>query len=134
MNAKYNAFVANGLSVENPNTAILPWISAAQASIASQLAAVNATNFAVNPSVTVSNDVAYVSGTAPVGGDRVDQWGSLADHVDTLTNWTITVPLHSGTNQFNVTAVELNGGPIAGYTGSTSVVYMGQFPRQWGRW
>jgi hypothetical protein len=43
--AKYNAFTANGLSVENPTANIEPWLSQAQSSIASQLAAVNATNF-----------------------------------------------------------------------------------------
>ena len=40
--AKYNAFTANGLSVENPRTSIEPWLAQAQSSIASQLAAVNA--------------------------------------------------------------------------------------------
>jgi hypothetical protein len=129
MKAKYNAFVANGLSVENPNSAILPWISAAQASIASQLAAVNATNFAVNPSVTISNDVAYVSGTAPVAAETVwingEAWPITWT---TLTDWTLTVPLHAGTNQFNVTAVNTNGAPIAGYAGSASVIYTGNVP------
>jgi hypothetical protein len=129
MNAKYNAFVANGLTVENPNTAILPWISAAQASIATQLAAINATNFAVNPSVTVSNDVAYITGTAPVVVETVwingEAWPITWT---TLTNWTITVPLRSGTNQFIVTAVDANSLPIAGYTGSASVIYNGTIP------
>jgi hypothetical protein len=129
MNAKYNAFVANGLNVENPNTAILPWISAAQASISSQLAAVNATNFAVNPAVTVSNDVAYVTGTAPVAVETVwingEAWPLTWT---TLTNWTITVPLHSGTNQFNITAVNTNYLAIAGYTGGASVVYNATIP------
>jgi hypothetical protein len=129
VNAKYNAFVANGLSVENPNTALLPWISAAQASIASQLAAVNATNFAVNPSVTVSNDVAYVSGTAPVAVETV--WINGVAYPltwTTLTTWTITVPLHSGTNQFNVMGVNTNYVPIAGYTGGASVIYNATVP------
>ena len=66
LDAKYNAFVANGFSVENPNTNIKSWLSQAQDSIASQLAAVNATGFVVNPSVTTSNNVAYVTGVAPV--------------------------------------------------------------------
>ncbi|MGA2867878.1 MAG: lamin tail domain-containing protein, partial [Verrucomicrobiota bacterium] len=57
--AKYNAFVDNGLSVEIPTAAtasggsypgIEAWLSQAQSSIASQLAAVNASSFAVNPS------------------------------------------------------------------------------------
>lgn len=60
--AKYNAFTKNGFSVENPTAAIEPWLSEAQSSIASQLAAVNTTNFSVSPNVTFSNDVAYVTG------------------------------------------------------------------------
>ncbi len=101
LDAKYNAFIANGLSVENPAANIEPWLSQAQSSIASQLAAVNATNFTVNPSVTVSNNVAYVTGTAPVNVDTV--WINGVAYPLTwtsLTNWTVTVPLTNGHKQF----------------------------------
>jgi hypothetical protein len=129
LNAKYNAFVANGLSVENPNTALLPWIASAQASISAQLSGVNATNFAVNPSVTVTNNVAYLSGTAPVAVETVwingEAWSVTWT---TLTNWTIAVPLHSGANQFNVAAVNANGQLIPGYSGNASVTYSGSVP------
>src|ERR1019366_2740955 len=64
--AKYNTFVANGLSVENPAANIEPWLVQAQSSIAAQLAAVNATGFSVKPTVAVSNNLAYVTGQAPV--------------------------------------------------------------------
>jgi hypothetical protein len=129
VNAKYNAFIANGLSVENPNTAILPWISEAQASIASQLAAVNATNFAVNPTVTVSNNVAYVTGTAPVAVETVWINGQAWPITwMTLTNWLLAVPLHAGTNQFNVSGISTNGMAIAGDAASLSVVYNGTIP------
>ena len=48
--AKYNAFTDNGLSVENPNAENLNrGLPQARSSIASQLAAVNATSFTVNP-------------------------------------------------------------------------------------
>ncbi len=45
LDAKYNVFTENGLSVENPGTNLKPWLSQAQTSIASQLAAVNAASF-----------------------------------------------------------------------------------------
>src|SRR5581483_10156899 len=64
--AKYTAFAKSGLSVENPSSSILPWMGTAATSINSQLAAVNATAFSVKPNVVVSNNVAYVSGGAPV--------------------------------------------------------------------
>ena len=71
IHSKYNTFVANGLSVENPDSALIPWIAAAQTSIASQLGAVNASNFSVNTNVDLSNNVAYVTGTAPISVDTV---------------------------------------------------------------
>jgi hypothetical protein len=126
MNAKYNAFVANGLNVENPNSAVLPWIAAARTSIASQLAAVNASAFSVNDAATVSNNLAYVSGVAPVEVDTV--WINGAAYPvtwTTLTNWVATVPLRAGTNLLNVTAVDKNGNLIAGDTGSVSAAYSG---------
>ena len=69
--AKYNTFAANGLTVENPKSNIEPWLSQARSSIASQLAAVNPVNFSVNSSVNVSNNVAYISGTAPVNAGEM---------------------------------------------------------------
>ncbi len=129
MNAKYQAFVANGLSVEDPKAAILPWISAAQTSIASQLAAVNATAFTVNPATPVSNNLAYVSGIAPVDAAAVWINGAAWPVTwTTLTNWMIVLPLHSGTNQLNVTAVDRSGHAITGDTGSVVVVYNGAVP------
>jgi len=121
VNAKYNAFVANGLSVENPNIALLPWIEQAQTSIASQLGAVNASAFSVNPTVVVSNDVAYITGVAPVNVETV--WINEAAWPitwTTLTNWITAVPLQSGTNLFTVTGVDVTGQPVPGAAGSAS--------------
>jgi hypothetical protein len=129
MNAKYRAFVANGLNVEDPNSAVLPWIAAAQASIASQLAAVNASAFSVNSTATVSNNLAYVSGVAPVNVETVwingEAWPVTWT---TLTNWTVAVPLLPGTNQLSVTAMDIKNQPIAGDTGSVTAVYNGTTP------
>src|SRR5208283_3744138 len=88
--AKFNAFTDNGLSVENPTANIESWISQAQSSIASQLAAVNASAFSVNPTVTVSNDVGYVSGVAPVAVATVWINGEAWPITWTsLTGWTL---------------------------------------------
>jgi hypothetical protein len=124
--AKYNAFVANGLTVEDPNTSMLPWIAAAGSSIASQLAAVDAANFAVNPSVTISNNIAYVTGQAPVNVDFI--WiNGMAYPLTwvTLTNWNVAFPLAYGTNYLNVVGVNRNGQPIAGDSGNVTAVYNG---------
>lgn len=126
VNAKYNTFVANGLSVENPNTALLPWISAAQAGIAAQLAAVNASSFSVNSTVGVTNNLATISGVAPVAVENLLINGeALPVTWTTLTNWLVRVPLQPGTNSLAVTAVDINGNPLAGDAGTNTVVFHG---------
>ena len=123
--AKHNAFVANGLSVEDPNASMLPWIASAGTSIAAHLAAVNTGSFSVT-SVMTNNNVAYVTGTAPVNVDSV--WINGVAYPltwTTLTNWTITLPLASGTNQLSVVGVDRNGQPITGDSNSVSVVCNG---------
>jgi CotH kinase protein/Lamin Tail Domain/Carbohydrate binding domain len=125
--AKYNAFIANGFSgVENPTANIEPWLSQAQSSIASQLAAVNATAFTVNPTVTMSNNVAYVTGGAPVNVDTV--WINGVAYPLTwtsLTGWSVAFPLANGTNNLSVTGIDHNGQPIAGDSGNINVIYNG---------
>jgi hypothetical protein len=128
-NAKYAAFVANGLNVEDPNTALLPWISQAQASIGQQLGAVDSGGFVVNPSVTVSNNMAYISGSAPVVVDTI--WINAEAYPVTwssLSGWTVAVPLQAGTNQLTVTAANLQGQAIPGGTANVSVTYNGTIP------
>ena len=98
--AKYNAFTQNGLSVENPAVSIEPWLSQAQSSIASQLAAVNATSFTVNSSVTTSNNVAYLTGQAPVNVANI--WINGATYPlnwTSLTTWSVALPLSNTTNK-----------------------------------
>lgn len=124
MDAKYNAFVASGLSPENPTTNIKPWLTSARISIASQLSAVNALSFTVNGTVAVTNNLAYITGVAPVNVDTI--WINGAAYPvkwTTLTNWVVTVPLKTGSNQFSVTGVDHNGQYIVGDTNSVSVVY-----------
>ena len=129
--AKYNAFTDNGLSVENPTARpSIPLAgSQAQSSIAAQLAAVNASSFAVNSTVTTSNNVAYVTGTAPVNVSTV--WINGAAYPltwTTLTTWVVTVPLVNGTNNLSVVGVDQNGQPMTGTSNSVSVVYNGTNP------
>ena len=116
VNAKYHAFVASGLTgVEDPNVNILPWLSQAQASIASQLAATNATQFAVNSTVAVSNDLAYVTGIAPVAVKTVLVNGAAYPITWTsVTGFRVSVPLAPGTNLLSVTGLDLKGQPNHG--------------------
>jgi len=134
LNAKYHAFVGNGLVVENPNSALLPWIASARLNIGSQLSQVDTANFTVNPAVLASNDVAFVSGTAPMAVGTI--WiNGVAWPITwtTLTNWTLAVPLHSGTNQLSITAMDPHGQAMPGYSGSASVLYNGTISSPVGR-
>ncbi|HXB60623.1 MAG TPA: lamin tail domain-containing protein [Candidatus Acidoferrales bacterium] len=126
---KYNVFTQNGFSVENPSANIEPWLSQAQSSIASQLAAINATSFTVNPIVTISNNIAYVTGTAPVNVDAIWINGNAYPLTWTsLINWTVAFPLTTGVNNLSVVGVDRNGQPIAGDNGNVSVNYSGTNP------
>ena len=129
LDAKYTAFVANNLNVEDPNTNLKSWLTQAHDSIASQLAAVNPNNFTVNPSVPVTNDVAYVSGTAPVLVKTI--WFNGAEWPvtwTTLTNWTVRVPLRPGANTFTVLGVDMHSQLVPGASNNIAVIFGGTVP------
>lgn len=128
LDAKYNTFVANGLSVENPSTGIKPWLTQARNSIASQIAAVDSV-FSVNPSVVLSNNLAFVTGTAPFQVKTI--WINGAEWPLSwtgLSSWTVAVPLHTGVNALNVMGVDIHGQPVAGASSSLSVTYSPSIP------
>jgi hypothetical protein len=129
LDAKYNAFVANGLSVENPSASLKPWLAQAQSSIAAQIAVENTTGFTVNPVPAVTNDVAYLTGTAPVNVQTI--WFNGAQYPlrwTSVSTWTAAVPLGQGTNQFNLVGIDTHGQPIAGDSNHMAVVYNGTVP------
>ncbi len=129
LDAKYDTFALNGYTVEDPNINIKPWLSTAQASIAAQLAGVNATSFNVNPTVTTSNNLAYVTGVAPVNVAVI--WINGVAYPltwTTLTNWAVTVPLTNGVNHLSVVGMDRHNQPISGDSNSVSVAYSGTNP------
>jgi hypothetical protein len=121
--AKYNAFVSDGLSsVETPDAA-LSWIAQAQASIASQLAAVNAASFSLNLPALVTNDTAYLSGVAPINIKTVTVNGlSYAVTWTTLTNWALAIPLQARTNVLNLVGVDIHGQAVPGASTTVTIV------------
>ncbi len=128
LQAKSKSLFDNGMAWSDGQTLVGPgivetWFSQRLTALQAQLATVSAP-FAVSPFVTMSNDVAYVSGTAPVGVGTVWINGAAWPiQWTTVTNWTLAVPLHAGTNQFSITAVDAHGQPIAGDSGNASVTY-----------
>ncbi len=117
LDAKYNVFVANGMSPEDPNTNIKPWLSQACGSIAFQEAEEDTENFALNSS-SVSNGLAQLSGVAPMVAQTIWINGvSCPLSWSTVVNWTTTFPLaNSGTNLLTIVAMDSHGNPIPGGT------------------
>jgi hypothetical protein len=129
LDAKYNAFVANGLSPENPSTNIKPWLTQAHDSIASQIAAENTPNFSVNPTVTISNNVAIVTGAAPVNVKTI--WINGIEYPlrwTSVTNFQVRVPLRSGSNSLSVVGIDMHGQPITGMSNTVAAVYAPALP------
>jgi hypothetical protein len=123
LDAKYDAFVANGLSVERTDN-IKSWLNSARSSIGSQIPSAT---FTVNQSVSVANNVGIITGTAPVNIKTV--WLNGVEWPVTwknVTTWSVTVPLRPGNNSFLVTGVDVRNQPVAGATDSVAVNYNGQ--------
>lgn len=127
LTAKYNTFIADGLPAENPASTIAYWIAAARASIASQLSDEDATSFTANTATSISNNIAYLTGTAPflvrsilVNGNQfpITWTGS--------TSWRIAVPLRAGFNTFDLVALGSGNQPLAGQTNRVVVGYGGE--------
>jgi hypothetical protein len=129
MDAKYAAFAANGLNVEDPNSAIKSWLTAARNSIATQLAAENATAFSLNSGVSISNNLAYVTGTAPVNIKSILVNG-IAYPVtwSNLKTFQIAVPLKAGSNPLSVVGVDAHDQPVPGASNSVPAFYRGTVP------
>jgi hypothetical protein len=125
LDAKFQAFAASGVNVQNPS-AIKSWLTSARNSIAQQLAAENTTNFTVNTSVSFRNNLALISGRAPVAVKSVQVNGVPWPVTWTsVTGWTVAVPMDQGTNSFTVTGVDMHGQSITDATNAVVVEYFG---------
>jgi hypothetical protein len=133
LDAKYNAFVANGLSPESP-ASIKSWLISAKSSIAAQIAPQTTVAFTVNASVAVNDDLATIAGTAPVGVETI-----LVNGVEWpitwvgYAAWNIRVPLQPGTNVFSVVGLDGQGRPVSGASGICSAVFAGEIPSPQGQ-
>jgi len=127
--AKYAAMTANGMAVENPSLYLIPWLTQATPQVAAQVNAANAGSFSVNTNLSVTNDLATLTGQAPFNVSSIWINGvAYSPTWSTVKNWTLTLPLQHGTNVLNLTGVDRYGEPIAGDTGNVSVVYAGASP------
>lgn len=133
MDAKHQSLVANGIkwcdgqALTDP-TVVKNWFSRRRVFLQNQLATV-ASAFTVNGTASITNGVATISGTAPVGVTTITINGVPWQVRWTgVTTWTATVPLQTGNNVFNIAGLDANGQAITGATGSVSVNYGGATP------
>ncbi len=127
LDAKFAAFSASAVSVQNPAT-IKSWLTSARTSIAAQIATENTTNFTVNPP-TMSRNVALLTGTAPFsvrtvlvnGVEWPIQWTGVTD-------WRVEVPLQPGSNSLQVVGIDIHGVAVPGATGNASATLTESLP------
>ncbi len=130
MDAKYQSLIDNGVTLCDGQalaspTAVKQWFSDRRGYLSGQLATV-ASPFTVNPTITVSNGIGVITGTAPITAATIGVNGAAwTVRWTTVNNWTATVPLAAGNNIFNVVGLDVHGQPIPGLSGSVSVVYNG---------
>jgi len=133
MDAKYASLLANGITwcdnqpLTDP-TVVKTWFSQRRSGLLTQLANV-ASPFTVNGSITISNGIGIVTGTAPIGVNTISLNGVLWTVTWTsVTNWVALVPLQVGSNFLSIAGLDTRGQPIGGTSNGVSVVYGGSFP------
>ncbi|HEY9172649.1 MAG TPA: lamin tail domain-containing protein [Verrucomicrobiae bacterium] len=133
MDAKYKSLVENGVawcdgSALTAPTAVKTWFSQRRTGLQNQLATVAAA-FKVNPTVTVSNGLGVLTGTAPVNAETIAVNGAAwTVRWTTVSNWVAIVPLQTGSNFFSVVGLDVAGQVIAGASNGASRVYSGTVP------
>ena len=133
MDAKYASLRANGVTwcdgqtLTDP-TVVKTWFSQRRTGLLNQLATV-AASFTVNASVTISNGVGIVRGTAPVGIYTISLNGIPWPVTWTgVTSWTALVPLQFGSNFLSIAGLDIHNQPVGGTTNGVSVVFNGTIP------
>ena len=127
LDARYAAFAADGLSsVQNPS-AVETWVAQARASIASQITALDTSNFTLTATnVTASSNQVVLSGTAPVQITTITVNGvSWPLTWTSTTNWVLTLPVGAGTSTLTVLAYDRFGNSASGTTNVVTVTNAG---------
>jgi hypothetical protein len=125
MDAKFAAFVANGLNVTPPSAAVKGWINSRSGYLLAQLATVDAP-FAAGSDFSTNNNLVAISGTAPVGVKTIRVNGiAYTPYWSTITSWTILVPIGPGANLLTIQGYDTAGNAIAGASDTMTVTNTG---------
>lgn len=130
LTAKYQAFVDNGVNLTSPFVASGPFgytipsfVTQRRAYLTGQLATVTAP-FAVSgpASLTVSNNLLVLSGTAPVSLHTLTVNGTPFPVTwTTVTNWTLRLVVPGGSNGLTLAALDRFDQPLPGLTREVAV-------------
>jgi hypothetical protein len=133
LQAKYEAFQANGVGLTSPFVAsglgqsIPDFITQRRSFLLTQLATVVA-SFAVNgpDAITTSNNLLVLTGTAPVSVKTIAVNGIPYPIVWTgVTTWSVRIPLEPGLNGLVITGLDRLGNPVPGASRTISATFTG---------
>ena len=133
LDAKYAAFIANGLSATSPNSSLKTYLSDRRNFIQTNLLDTLPQTFAITSNggadFSTTSNLLVLTGVAGIGVTEIRvngiarpiQWNSVS-------NWTVQIPLPTATNALIVQGFDRNGNPLAGTSDSITVNYQGQIP------
>jgi len=129
LDAKYNAMIANGRTVDNPS-GIKSYISQRR----NHLLGLITTNVPANFAITLNGGAGFstnrnlisVTGTAPIDARFITINGFLVPVTwTTVSNWTAAVALTGGNNTLTIRGLDANGNVIGGGAATINVNYTG---------
>jgi hypothetical protein len=128
MDAKYNALVANGISVSDPGPG-KTYVNDRRNYLIGELATVDAAfSITSNSGNNFSTNRNYItlSGTAPVQVKTIEINGIAYPATwNTVTGWTINFALNPGVNSLAIQGFDSYGRPLAGLQDTISITYTG---------
>jgi len=126
LDAKYAAFQANGIALNNP-AAIKSWIAGRRGVLMNWLGTNTAPfNVAGPPSFSTNRNLVTLSGTAPITVHTITVNGVAVTPVWlTLHSWRITFPVAAGANSLFIVGRDRYGNPISGAGSVIAVTYTG---------
>ncbi|PYJ03203.1 MAG: hypothetical protein DME25_12935, partial [Verrucomicrobia bacterium] len=126
LDAKYAAFQASGLSLNNP-AAIKSWISQRRAFLLTQLNSVSATfNVTGTNSFSTNRNLVSLTGTAPVTVHTITVNGAVYWPTWTTVNaWRLLIPVTAGTSVLNLAGLDRFGNVVSNATRAITVNYTG---------
>ena len=135
MDAKYNALVANGITLCDGQALTAPtlvknWFRDRRAFLVSQLATVAAPFTIAGPSnITVTSNLVTLSGTAPITVKTIEINGEARPLVWTsVTNWTLRLAVAASTNELSIAGYDSRGNLVPDASNRVTVIYNGTPP------